>query len=188
LCTHGLLFEKGSVSAEGSAADVITAYCETPSNASEGGTIAADVSVESSGQLPRGGMQSVAPGAVVRLDVRVDASIAIAAGVIGVNVWDAARSTYVYVSSTDLGGRAPVSMAAGDRLTTTIYLTLHLCRGVYHIQLNLYDLQRQESVIGPHTVQALHVEESTAQAGVANLYMSATSLQVSAAELRPVPA
>jgi lipopolysaccharide transport system ATP-binding protein len=188
LCTHGLLFEKGSVRAEGSAADVITAYCETPANASEGGTIVADVSVESSGHLPRGGMQSVAPGAVVRLDVRVDASMAIAAGVIGVNVWDAARSTYVYVSSTDLGGYAPVSMAAGDRLTTTIYLTLHLCRGVYHIQLNLYDLQRQESVIGPHTVQAVHVEESTAQAGVANLYMSATPLQVSAVELRPVPA
>jgi len=186
LCTQGLLLEKGSVRAEGSPAEVITAYCQTPPKASESGTVVAQVSVESPRDLARTDMQSLPPGTVLRLDVRVETAVQIAAGVIGVNVWDATRSSYVYVSSTDLRGYAPVVLAPGDRLTATIYLTLNLCRGVYHIQLNLYDLQRQESVIGPHTVQTLHVEETTSQAGVANLYMSTTSLQVSAAELRAV--
>jgi lipopolysaccharide transport system ATP-binding protein len=171
LCSHTLLLEQGRVAQFGKPAEVIAAYCGGAAvDSTHEVTLVADLR---SLRPSKTDVFDIAPGATLQLDVTVGFRIDVERAMIGVVVWDTARDLYVYGASSDFAGIPPIRARCGDSRRFSFTFVANLTRGLYAIELNVYDLERQQFLAVSKGIRHFQVTERNSYGGVANLYLAA---------------
>ncbi|HEX4346659.1 MAG TPA: ABC transporter ATP-binding protein [Vicinamibacterales bacterium] len=171
LCTRTLLLEQGEVARLGAPADVIAAYCrgdaiDTTGEVSVSATLGfADSSSEHD-------VFSVPPGAPLTLDVTTAFRVDVRHATVGVVVWDVTRELYVYGASSDFVGIPPIQARRGDIRTFEFTFDANLTRGLYAIEVNVFDCDRQHFLAMSRGIRHFNVAERISYDGVANLYLN----------------
>jgi len=173
LCSHGLYLDKGTAQIAGTPGEAIGRYCHGPSRADESAPIVESVVVDGIRFRPasEGDLLTVRPGSTISVTAELLSPVSVREAIMGVAVWDNVRSVYCYVSTTHLTGAPPFEIAAGQRVRMRFAIAAHLARGVYQLQINIFDLARQDSVCGPFTVQVFSIDESSTHQGSGNAYL-----------------
>lgn len=175
LCTRTLLLEHGAVARIGQPADVIAAYCrgdaiDTTGDVSVAATLGfADASGEHD-------VFSVPPGAPLTLDVTIAFNTDVRNTTVGVVVWDVQRELYVYGASSDFVGIPPIEARRGDTRSFQFTFDANLTRGLYAIEVNVYDCERQQFLAMSRGIRHFNVAEQISYDGVANLYLNGRDL------------
>ncbi|PYR56974.1 MAG: hypothetical protein DMF91_20605 [Acidobacteria bacterium] len=106
------------------------------------------------------------------LEVDVHFRVDVERATVGIVVWDLTRELYVYGASSDFVGIPPIRARAGDIRTFNFRFEAHLTRGLYAIEVNVVDLDRQRFLAVARGICHFHVREQVSYDGVANLYLS----------------
>jgi ABC-type glutathione transport system ATPase component len=172
LCTTTVLLKAGRTAAVGRTSEVIAQYCSGPSNA-EG----REASVHATLRTARtsAGLENVrhiTPGSRLMLDVTIDFHQPVERATVGVVIWDVHSETFVSGVSSDAIGIPFVAAEAGERRAFTFEFTAHLARGLYAIELNVVDIDRQAYLAHARGIRHFDVVDSVTFGGVANLYFT----------------
>jgi lipopolysaccharide transport system ATP-binding protein len=190
LCTQGVFLDKGSVQAAGAPSDAIGRYCQGTRRTDESSPLVTSLVIDGLKRLVTSDAEllTVVPGTTISLQAELTSPVSVREAVIGVAVWDTVRSGYCYVSTSHLTGAEPFDIAAGQRVRVKCRIAAHLAKGIYQLQLNIFDLARQDSVCGPFTVQVFSVDESSTHQGSGNayLYLRTDSLELVTAVATPL--
>jgi len=174
LCNQVLLLEQGRAAKIGTPAEVIAAYCSGhATNEQEDVAISATLRT----RVPAGNAFAadafeVEPGDPLMLEVDVHFRVDVERATVGIVVWDLTRELYVYGASSDFVGIPPIRARAGDIRTFNFRFEAHLTRGLYAIEVNVVDLDRQRFLAVARGICHFHVREQVSYDGVANLYLS----------------
>jgi lipopolysaccharide transport system ATP-binding protein len=187
LCDRVLLLDAGRPVCIGSPSTVIAQYCG-------GGRVTSDHEEVTIGATLRTMHRSrgadafeVEPGDRMELDVTLGFHVDAAKAAIGVVVWDITRELYVYGASSDFVGLPLIRASRGDVRTFTFAFDVNLTRGLYAIEINVADHDRQRFLAVARGIRHFHVTEKVSYDGVANLYLrgrEATGVSV-AQEIEP---
>lgn len=170
LCSHALLLEQGNVAQFGKPAEVIGTYCGGAAvDSTNDVTIVADLRPL---HPLKEDVFDIAAGATLQLDVTVTFRIDVERAMIGVVVWDTARDLYVYGASSDFSGIPPIRARRGDSRRFSFTFVANLTRGLYSIELNVYDLEHQRFLAASKGIRHFQVTERDSYGGVANLYLA----------------
>jgi lipopolysaccharide transport system ATP-binding protein len=170
LCTRALLLQAGQVAASGSAVDVISAYCQKENVASSLSNECVDLTVGTPDR-PAEGTWSVPPGTRIRLRTQITVHRPIRSAVIGIVVRDMARSLYVYGATSDVVGVPPFIGKPGGSVAHDFEFDANLARGVYAIEVNVLDIDRQEHIASLNPAAQFTVVEQVTYSGIANLFL-----------------
>jgi lipopolysaccharide transport system ATP-binding protein len=170
LCNRALLLEHGSPVRLGSPPEVIAEYCR-----GGGVTDLDDVRI---GAMLRTSSEQEAPdvfqvpaGDQLRLEVTVEFRVDVERATLGIVVWDLTRELYVYGASSDYVGVPLIRARAGDIRTFRFMFEAHLTRGLYAIEVNVVDLDRQRFLGLARGIRHFHIVEQISYDGIANLYL-----------------
>jgi homopolymeric O-antigen transport system ATP-binding protein len=170
LCSHALLLEQGRAVQCGRPAEVIAAYCGGAAvHSTNDVIIAADLRPLPSSKPD---VFDIAAGTTLQLDVTVTFRVDTERAMIGVVVWDTARDLYVYGASSDLTGILPIRARSGETRRFSFTFVANLTRGLYAVELNVYDLEHQRFLAVSKGIQHFQVTERVTYGGVANLYLA----------------
>ncbi len=172
LCRNALLLDHGRTAAVGSSAEVVAHYCAQ--SVAHGDGAAASVIARVRGGDENGapdGVLPLTPGARVRVDVEVQFRAHVAAAVVGLVVWESAGNLAVYASSSDRLGIRPFRAKPGDSVSLEFSFIANLTRGLYAIEVDVFDLQRQTQLAVMRR-KPFSITEGISQFGLANLYPS----------------
>ena len=170
LCARALLLEAGRAAAIGPAHDVITSYSQRQNVASTVTTEAVTV-VATTPDRPREGTWSVPAGSRIRLRTEIGLHRPIRSGVVGIVLWDLARNLYAYGATSDAIGIPPVAGDDGETVMHEFEFDANLARGVYAIEVNVFDIDRQEQIARLTPVAQFTVTEQITYSGVANVFL-----------------
>jgi hypothetical protein len=90
---------------------------------------------------------------------------------VGVVVWDVARNLYVYGASSDAIGLPPIGAKEGDAVSLEFRFTANLTRGLYAVEVNVFDPDRQTHLAVVNPAHQFVVWEKSSYGGIANLYL-----------------
>jgi lipopolysaccharide transport system ATP-binding protein len=183
LCDTTVLLNAGRTAAIGRTAEVIAHYCSGASNA-EG----RDASIHATLRTARTSagdenVRHVTPGSRLLLDVTIDFHRNVERATVGVVVWDVRSETFVSGVSSDAIGIPFVAADAGEQRTFTFEFTAHLARGLYAIEVNVVDVDRQAFLANARGIRHFDVVDSVTFGGVANLYFTGAETTVCASSL-----
>jgi lipopolysaccharide transport system ATP-binding protein len=171
LCTRTLLMEHGAPAKIGSPSDVIASYCRGDVIDTTG-----DVSVAATlgFAVPQDGQDvfNVPPGSSLTLDVTAAFRVDVSHATVGIVVWDVTRELYVYGASSDFVGIPPIHADRGDTRTFHFTFDANLTRGLYAIEVNVVDRDRQQFLALARGIRHFNVAERVSYDGVANLYLN----------------
>jgi lipopolysaccharide transport system ATP-binding protein len=172
LCSHAMLLDQGAVVRHGVPSDVIAEYCAGGATSEHD-----DVTIAATLTAPgvaggRADANKVAAGERLQLDVTLAFRVDVERATIGVVVWDLTRELYVYGASSDVVGIPPVRAANGSVRTFAFTFDANLTRGVYAIEVNVVDPDRQRFLAVARGLRHFQVVEQVSYDGVANLYLS----------------
>jgi lipopolysaccharide transport system ATP-binding protein len=171
LCDKVLLLDHGSVARLGAPNVVIADYCRADAACEQDGSrIEAHLRL-AGGDRRDGDTFEVVPGEPLALDVGIEFRTETTGATVGVVIWDLARELYVYGASSDCLGIPPIRAGKGDRRRFTFEFQPHLVRGLYAIEINVFDLARQRFLGVARGIRQFHVNESVTYDGVANIYL-----------------
>jgi lipopolysaccharide transport system ATP-binding protein len=170
LCTRALLLQAGEVAASGSAVDVIAAYCQKQNVASSRSNEHLELAVKTPDR-PAEGMWTVVPGSRIRLQTEITFHQPIRSGTIGVVVRDVTRNIYVYGASSDAIGIPPLAGRIGETIVHDFEFDANLARGIYAIEVNVFDADSQEHIATVNPAAQFTVTEQVTYNGVANLFL-----------------
>ena len=112
------------------------------------------------------------------LDVDVQFRVDVAHATVGIVVWDLTRELYVYGASSDFVGIPPIRAHEGETRTFNFRFEAHLTRGLYAIEVNVVDPDRQRFLAVARGICHFHVREQVSYDGVANLYLTGCDVAV----------
>jgi hypothetical protein len=170
LCTSVLLLEEGRAVRLGTPAEVIAEYCAgTQTSEHQHVAIAAELTGSRGDGTPK---IEVTPGERLKLTVSVDFRVDVSQATVGFVVWDLARDLYVYGASSDFVGIPTISARTGDVKTFEFSFDAHLTRGLYSIEVNVFDPEGDRFLGVARGLRHFQVVEEVSFNGVANLYLS----------------
>ena len=169
LCDRVLLVDGGRSVCIGPPSAVITEYCSGGRTTSDHDDVLIAATLRSSG--PADAFE-IAPGDRLELDVTLEFRVDADQAAIGVVVWDLTRELYVYGASSDFVGVPPIRARRGDVRTFTFAFDANLTRGMYAIEINVADHDRQRFLGVARGIKHFHVVEQVSYDGVANLYLT----------------
>lgn len=175
LCNTTVLLDAGRAVASGRTSEVIARYCSGPSNAAgRDSTVQATLRTA----RPLAGDENVThvtPGSRLFLDITVDFHRRVERATVGVVIWDVHSETFVSGVSSDALGIPVVAAEPGERRAFSFEFTAHLARGLYAIEVNVVDIDRQSFIAHARGIRHFDVVDSVTYGGVANLYFAGTA-------------
>ena len=172
LCTRALLLDNGRVAREGTPAEVIAEYCGGTQATNTASEVSVSAMLRARGQFVASDGFAVEPGTRLCLDVTLDFHVDVQRALIGIVVWDLTRDLYVYGASSEFVGVPPVSAAAGETRSFSFAFDAHLTRGLYAIEVNVVDADRQAFLAVVRGIRHFSVVERVSYDGTANLYLA----------------
>jgi ABC-type polysaccharide/polyol phosphate transport system ATPase subunit len=171
LCNRVLLLDHGRALRLGPPAEVLSAYCGGETATADMGDVVIGATL-SPADSARGDVAFEVPaGDPLELEVTVDFRIDVERAMVGVVVWDLTRELYVYGASSDQVGVPAIQAGAGERRTLAFTFDANLTRGLYAVEVNVFDLVRQRFLGIARGIRHFHVVEHVSDYGVANLYL-----------------
>ena len=177
VCRSSLLLDHGVVAATGDSAAVIAAYGERASHEVLGED--AVVRVQVPGRI-EGREWRVEPATTVSFRVDVLLKISTRQAVIVISVWDVANNVCLYGVTSNTLAVKPLAGAPGDIASYDFSFDVHLARGVYAVEVNLFDLERQRSLGAVRPAAQFTVVENVTHRGMANLDLRGSECAVPA--------
>jgi lipopolysaccharide transport system ATP-binding protein len=168
VCRSSLLLDHGVVTATGDSAAVIAAYGERASREVLGADAVVRVEVPS---RIEGREWRVEPATTVAFRVDVLLKTWTRHAVIAITVWDVTNNVYVYGVTSDTLGVKVLEGADGDTASYDFSFDVNLARGVYALEVNLFDVERQRSLGALRPAAQFTVVENITHRGMANLYL-----------------
>jgi ABC-type polysaccharide/polyol phosphate transport system ATPase subunit len=187
LCDTTVLLDAGRAVAVGRTPEVIGRYCSGPSNAT-----GRDASVHATLHTVRAGKgdrpsdrnaEHVTPGSRLLLDVEIEFHRAVERATVGIVIWDVRSETFVSGVSSDSVGIPFVSAESGERRTFAFEFTTHLARGLYAIEINVVDADREAFMAHARGIRHFDVVDSVTFGGMTNLYFAGTETTIPNARL-----
>jgi lipopolysaccharide transport system ATP-binding protein len=170
LCRNALLLDHGRTAAVGPSTEVVAQYCAQAVAHGDGAAASVLGQVRSADwNGDPNGVLALTPGARITVDVDVQFRAPVASAVIGLVVWESAGSLAAYASSSDRLGIPPFRAKPGDQVSLEFSFTANLTRGLYAVEVDVYDLQRQTQVAVMRR-KPFSITEGVSQFGMANLY------------------
>jgi ABC-type polysaccharide/polyol phosphate transport system ATPase subunit len=189
LCSTVLLLDSGRAARLGSPSEVIAEYCGGVRATSSEDQVAVSASLRRRGAFAATGSSfEVEPGARLLLDVSLTFNVDVERAKIGVVVWDVTRELYVYGASSEFVGIPPIRAAAGETRTFGFSLDANLTRGLYAVEVNVVDADRQLFLAVVRGIRHFHVVEQVSYDGVANLYLAGHEVDAAAVHGAPTAA
>ena len=181
LCRNALLLDHGRPTAIGPSTEVVAHYCAQ--TVAHGDSAAASIvaRVSTSDQRSPNGVLVLKPGTTITLDVEVEFRAAVTGTIVGLVVWEATRNLPVYASSSDRFGIGPFRAKPGDRVSLQFSFVANLIRGLYAVEVDVYDLPRQTQLAVMQR-KPFSITEEISQFGIANLYLQCREVGVSLAQ------
>jgi ABC-type polysaccharide/polyol phosphate transport system ATPase subunit len=170
LCNQVLLLDRGSSMRLGTPAEVIAAYCRSGTTSNERDVVI-DAHLTASDRPVSDDVWEIQPGDRLDLDVSVEFKLDIDRATIGIVIWDLRRELHVYGASSDFVGIPPICARQGDVRRFTFGFEANLTRGLYAVEVNVVDLDRQRFLGLARGIQHFQVVERVSYDGVANLYL-----------------
>jgi ABC-type polysaccharide/polyol phosphate transport system ATPase subunit len=171
LCNKVLLLDHGVPVRLGSPGSVISEYCSGAGTSDED-----DVAITAVLHTGQGGdagnALEVAPGARLQLEVSVEFRLDVEHATVGVVVWDLSRELYVYGASSDFVGVPPIRAGRGEVRAFSFAFDANLTRGLYALEINVVDQDRQKFLGLARGIRHFQVVERVSYDGVANLYLT----------------
>ena len=173
LCDRAVLLDHGRVAKSGHAAEVLAAYAgaggsSTATARGDGASISGRVVGHENHT------HSIAPGDGVQIDVEVEFHEPVNRATLGMCVRDVTNGLYIYGASADVLGIQPIRARAGDRLQFRFSFVANLTRGLYGIELEVFDLDRQKVMASLRPLKQFHIAEEVSYSGIANLFLNAS--------------
>ncbi len=175
LCKRAALLDRGRLVSTSSASDVVGLYCRRQTVSSKSVNEALTLEVEPADRVPDN--WTIESGGTIRIRASITLHRPIRSGAIGIAVWDLARNLYVYGAASDAVGVPPIAGQTGERASFEFSLDANLAQGVYAVEVNVFDGQRQEQVARLLPAAQFTVTERAVYSGVANLFMSGRQVQ-----------
>jgi len=182
LCNTTVLLDAGRATAVGRTAEVIAKYCSGASS-----TSGRDASVHATLRTARAGVgerhfernaEHVTPGSRLQLEVEIDFHRRVERATVGIVIWDVRSEMFVSGVSSDSVGIPFVTAESGERRTFTFEFSVHLARGLYAIEINVVDVDREAFMAHARGIRHFDVVDSVTFGGVANLYFAGTETTV----------
>jgi lipopolysaccharide transport system ATP-binding protein len=173
LCQTTVLLNAGRAAAVGRTSEVIAQYCSGPSNA-EGRDASVHATLRTARSAGHENVRHVTPGSRLLLDVTIDFHRPVERATVGVVIWDVHSDAFVSGVSSDAIGIPFVGAETDERRTFTFEFTAHLARGLYAIEVNVVDIDRQAFLAHARGIRHFDVIDSVTFGGVANLYFTGT--------------
>jgi lipopolysaccharide transport system ATP-binding protein len=171
LCDRTLLLEQGAPVTLGPSSEVITRYLTASSQSQDLAESGCRIYVTLRDDPSHKDGTRCRPGQRVCLDVELEFLVATPGATVGFSVWSFRTGTYVYEVNSDQTGLEALVANAGERRTLTLEFEMHLTRGLYRVDLDVYEPTTQ-SCLGSQTgAVVLTVSERISQGGLANLYL-----------------
>jgi lipopolysaccharide transport system ATP-binding protein len=171
LCRRALLLDHGRVKKAGTPNEVVSQYCEDTSTRTIGEGASLTVQMDTGGAAAEGESLVVRPGTRVVLNIDVEFTERVEQVVVGMVVWQVARNLWVYGASSDRLGIPAFTAAPGDKISLTFSFVTNLTRGLYAIEVDVFDPRRQKQLtVAPR--RHLAIVEDVSQGGLANLYLT----------------
>jgi lipopolysaccharide transport system ATP-binding protein len=187
LCTSAVLLDRGRVARAGATAEVIQAYGAAGAGAAERGELDGAASLAARVlNAPAEGLWTVRPGETIRLAVEVDFHQVVERAAVTVVVWDVAQNICAYSANSEMVGVEGFRARPSDHASYRFGLVANLTRGVYAIEVVVYDVGRPRRVASLRPVRQFTVAEEISHSGTANLYLSAESVDHATALRRRV--
>jgi lipopolysaccharide transport system ATP-binding protein len=171
LCSQVLLIEHGAPAAIGSPGEVIAAYCRG-AGTTDHQDVAIAATLTSGRQSETPGIFDVQPGDRLHLDVTLEFGVDADHATVGIVVWDLARELYVYGASSDCTGIPGIHARRGELRSFSFSFDAHLTRGLYAIEVNVFEPARQRFLAIARGIRHFRVVEDVSYDGVANLYLT----------------
>jgi lipopolysaccharide transport system ATP-binding protein len=172
LCERALLMEQGSPVVLGPSHEVIPRYLTASAQAQPVTESSCKIHASVSDEHAQKDGTRCRPGQRIRLDVELEFEVSTPGANVGFSVWSFRTGTYVYEASSQQAGLDVLVADAGDRRRFSLEFEVHLTRGLYRVDLDVFEPSTQ-SCLGSQTgALVLTVAERTSQNGVANLYLS----------------
>ena len=172
LCDQVLLLDHGTPVQLGTPGVVLGEYCRGTSRTAE----EEDVVIEASLRAPRTAnaraIDEIHPGDTLELSVSVDFRVDVKRATLGIVVWDLTRQLYVYGASSDSVGIPAIRAARGDCRSYVFTLETNLTRGLYAIEVNVADPDRDRFLGVARGIRHFEVVERISYDGIANLYLA----------------
>jgi homopolymeric O-antigen transport system ATP-binding protein len=172
LCDRVLLLDGGKPVCLGSPSSVIAEYCGGCRATSDHDDVRIDARLRNASALRPADTFEVEPGAPLEVEVTVEFRVDTVQAAIGLVVWDLTRELYVYGASSEFVGVPPIRARRGDVRTFTFAFEAHLTRGLYAIEINVADHDRQRFLGVARGIRHFNVVEQVSYDGVANLYLT----------------
>jgi hypothetical protein len=113
------------------------------------------------------------PGQRLQLQIELTFHAPTAAASIGFAVWSFRTGTYVYEANSHQAGLDLLAAEPGDRRAVTLEFDAHLARGLYRVDLGVFEPSTETALGHKAAAIVLTVSEHQSQNGVANLYLRA---------------
>ena len=182
LCTQGLLLERGTVAKSGTPTDVVAAYTAQSGSAEEARAQGVGATITARVRTPKpDSLSSLSPGTEIRLVLQVEFTTAAEQATVGLTVWDVASRLYLYGVNSEMLGIPPARVQAGERRTYELSFSANLTRGVYAIEVQVFDLVTQVGLAQLYPLAQFTIAEDVSYKGIANLFLKGAELP--AAEL-----
>jgi lipopolysaccharide transport system ATP-binding protein len=172
LCERTLLLDHGTPIALGPSQDVIAQYMNATALAHDLTASACTIHVADEGHTPVDGTRC-RPGQQLRLPLELTFHAPTSAATIGFSVWSFRTGTYAYEANAHQTGLDLLVAEAGDRRTVMLEFDVHLARGLYRVDLEVFEPSTQTVLGRKAAAFVLTVSEHQSQNGVANLYLRA---------------
>ena len=171
LCDRVLLMDQGAAVRLGPPSVVIAEYCRGTAVSDHQDVVIGATLRTSRSCRPEGAFE-ITPGERLQLDVTVEFRVDVDQATIGVVVWDLARELYVYGASSDLVGVPSIAARRGELRRFSFSFDANLTRGLYAIELNVVDVDRQRFLGLARGITHFQVVEHVSYDGIANLYLT----------------
>jgi homopolymeric O-antigen transport system ATP-binding protein len=169
LCQRALLLDAGRATCIAPVADVVFEYMRQ-GRQNETAAAGAPVSVVVTPDA-RSTERALVPGDRIRFSVSVSLQEAVESATVGVVVWEVARGLYVYGVASDAIGMAPLSGTRGDSAVYHFELAANLTRGLYAVEVNVFEPNRQRRLAVVMPAFQFTIAEQQSYDGVANLFL-----------------
>jgi hypothetical protein len=114
----------------------------------------------------------VPAGTDLQLNLTIAFRVDVERATVGVIVRDLARQLYVYGASSESIGMPLIRARAGDVRSFAFTFEVNLTRGLYAIEVNVADIERQRFLAIARGIRHFNVVEDVTYDGIANLYLA----------------
>jgi lipopolysaccharide transport system ATP-binding protein len=168
LCQRALLLDHGTVAAIGPTSEVIHQYLDQGRRAPVGADRAVAITALRISDS-KGEQVTFDAGAVIRVEVTLMANQPAQRVAVVLGVYDS-NLNLAFSTATERLGRPPYDLAAGERMTCSFELSLHLAAGTFSLAAFLYRYDINEEIDRWFPGVTFFVQSHDDVRGIANLY------------------